>query len=91
MVGRFAWATASLDIQPIVGLIHHGSGPRYTALLDPAFPAKAADFAGAVARRYPWVEKFTPVNEPVTTARFSGLCMVIGIPHARDDESLRAC
>jgi dTDP-4-dehydrorhamnose reductase len=75
-----------LDIQPIVGLVHHGSGPRYTALLDPAFPEKLADFAGAVARRYPWVDKFTPVNEPVTTARFSGL-YGHWYPHARDDES----
>lgn len=27
-----------LGIQPIIGLLHHGSGPRYTFLLDPAFP-----------------------------------------------------
>ena len=28
-----------LDVKPIVGLVHHGSGPRYTHLLDPLFPS----------------------------------------------------
>jgi dTDP-4-dehydrorhamnose reductase len=62
-----------LDIRPIVGLVHHGSGPAYTSLLDPAFSSKLARFAEAVARRYPWVQDFTPINEPLTTARFSAL------------------
>jgi dTDP-4-dehydrorhamnose reductase len=62
-----------LDVRPIAGLLYHGSGPAYTSLLDPRFPDKLASFAGAVARRYPWVVDFTPVNEPLTTARFSGL------------------
>jgi len=62
-----------LGVTPIVGLIHHGSGPRHTSLMDPAFPEQLAEYAGAVARRYPWVEYYTPVNEPCTTARFSGL------------------
>ncbi|GAC1446242.1 MAG: hypothetical protein NVSMB56_03090 [Pyrinomonadaceae bacterium] len=60
-------------IRPIVGLVHHGSGPRYTSFTDPAFPEKLAGFARAVAARYPWIESYTPVNEPLTTARFSGL------------------
>jgi dTDP-4-dehydrorhamnose reductase len=62
-----------LEVTPIVGLVHHGSGPAYTDLLDPEFPNKLADFAERVARRYPWIENWTPVNEPGTTARFSGL------------------
>ncbi len=62
-----------LGIRPVVGLLHHGSGPHYTNLLDPTFPEKLAHYAGAVARRYPWIEAYTPVNEPLTTARFSGL------------------
>ncbi|HKY50333.1 MAG TPA: family 1 glycosylhydrolase, partial [Candidatus Limnocylindria bacterium] len=62
-----------LGIRPIVGLLHHGSGPRSTDLLDPAFPAKLAAYARAVAERYPWVVDWTPVNEPLTTARFSAL------------------
>ena len=62
-----------LGIMPIVGLVHHGSGPRYTNLLDPEFPEKLAQYAAAVAHRYPWVTEYTPVNEPLTTARFSCL------------------
>src|SRR6185369_9091650 len=72
-----------LGIRPIVGLLHHGSGPPYTNLLDPEFPEKLAQFAGAVAQRFPWVEDYTPVNEPLTTARFS--CLYgHWYPHKRD-------
>lgn len=62
-----------LGIEPIVGLVHHGSGPPHTGLLDPGFPEKLAAYAVQVADRYPWVQSYTPVNEPQTTARFSGL------------------
>jgi dTDP-4-dehydrorhamnose reductase len=62
-----------LGIRPVIGLVHHGSGPSYTNLLDPAFPEGLAAHAGRVAARYPWVTDYTPVNEPLTTARFSGL------------------
>ncbi len=62
-----------LGIDPIVGLLHHGSGPAHTSLVDPLFPEKFCIYARAVAERYPWVENYTPVNEPLTTARFSGL------------------
>ena len=59
-----------LGIEPIVGLVHHGSGPRSTHLLDPGFAPGLADYAAAFAERYPWVRRYTPVNEPLTTARF---------------------
>jgi dTDP-4-dehydrorhamnose reductase len=72
-----------LGITPIVGLVHHGSGPRYTNLLDPAFPLLLAEYAAAVARRYPHLSCYTPVNEPLTTARFSGL-YGHWYPHATD-------
>lgn len=62
-----------LGIRPIAGLVHHGGGPRYTSLVDPAFPEMLAVHAGRVAERYPWLEMFTPVNEPLTTARFANL------------------
>ena len=75
-----------LGLEPIVGLTHHGSGPRYTDLLDPEFPAKLARYAREVARRYPWVTRFTPVNEPLTTARFSGL-YGLWYPHRRDERA----
>jgi dTDP-4-dehydrorhamnose reductase len=75
-----------LGITPIVGLVHHGSGPRYTNLLDPDFPRLLADYAGAVAKHYPWINYYTPINEPLTTARFSGL-YGLWYPHARDPQS----
>lgn len=88
----FAWSDGRLHrlrdrgLAPILGLVHHGSGPRYTSLLDPEFPARLAAYAAAVARRYPWAERYTPVNEPLTTARFSGL-YGHWYPHHRDDRS----
>jgi dTDP-4-dehydrorhamnose reductase len=75
-----------LGIAPIAGLLHHGSGPRYTNLLDPAFPQGLANYAGAVAERYPHIDAYTPVNEPLTTARFSAL-YGFWYPHRRDDKS----
>lgn len=75
-----------LDIEPIVGFVHHGSGPRSTSLLEPTFAEGLAAFAGGVAKRYPWVNAYTPVNEPLTTARFS--CLYgYWYPHAADDLS----
>jgi dTDP-4-dehydrorhamnose reductase len=75
-----------LGITPIVGFVHHGSGPRHTNLLDPGFAAGVAAFAAAFAERYPWITHYTPVNEPLTTARFSGLYGV-WYPHRRDESS----
>ena len=74
------------SIAPIVGLLHHGSGPDWTGLLDDAFPRQFAEYAGAVAARYPWVDAYTPINEPLTTARFSAL-YGHWYPHARSDRS----
>lgn len=79
-----------LDVTPIVGLVHHGSGPIDTSLVDPEFPSKLAAYARAVAERYPWVAYWTPVNEPLTTARFSGL-YGLWYPHGRDEATFREC
>jgi len=86
------WADDSLSelarvhLDPIIGLLHHGSGPPTTSLLDENFPFKLARHAGAVAERYPHVDAYTPVNEPLTTARFSAL-YGHWYPHATDDGS----
>lgn len=66
-------ALAERGIEPIVTLLHHGSGPFYTSLVDPAFPHLFAEYAAATARRFPWVKRWTPINEPLTTARFATL------------------
>lgn len=73
-------------ITPIAGLMHHGSGPLFTSLIDSDLPKHLAAFAGAVAQRYPWIEYYTPVNEPLTTARFCGL-YGLWYPHGRDDQT----
>lgn len=70
----------------IVGLVHHGSGPPSTHLLDSSFAPELASYARAIAERYPGLDAYTPVNEPTTTARFSGLYGV-WYPHRRDDSS----
>ncbi|HYE44889.1 MAG TPA: sugar nucleotide-binding protein [Caulobacter sp.] len=62
-----------LGVRPIAGLVHHGAGPAYTSLLDPDFATGLADHAAASAERYPWIDAWTPVNEPLTTARFACL------------------
>src|ERR1700712_3523104 len=41
----FSWPDRAIDqartagLLPILGLLHHGSGPRHTSLVDPCFPA----------------------------------------------------
>jgi len=86
----WSWPDARMErlrdrgVKPILGLLHHGSGPGWTDLLDPDFPEKFAAFARAVARRYPWVDDWTPINEPLTTARFS--CLYgLWYPHLRSE------
>ncbi len=75
-----------LGIRPIAGLVHHGSGPPNTSLVDPGFARGLAGFAAAAAERYPWIEEWSPVNEPLTTARFSAL-YGLWHPHLRDEGS----
>ncbi|QQV76640.1 sugar nucleotide-binding protein [Sphingomonas aliaeris] len=91
----WSWVDPRLDrlrtsgCRVIAGLVHHGSGPHYTDLLDPGFPIGLADHARAVAERFDWIEEWTPVNEPVTTARFSAL-YGLWYPHAREEAAFWA-
>lgn len=71
---------------PIAGLLHHGSGPSFTNLTDKDFPEKLSGYASMVARKFPWLNYYTPVNEPLTTARFSGL-YGFWYPHHQDEQS----
>ena len=79
-----------LGIEVAAGLLHHGSGPASTSLLDPLLPERLAVHAARAAERYPSVTLWTPVNEPLTTARFS--CLYgYWYPHLRDEHAfLRA-
>ena len=89
---RLDWASRRLDrlrvlgIDPVVTLLHHGSGPVGTSLVEPEFPERFAAYAGAVAAAFPWVRRWTPINEPLTTARFSTL-YGHWYPNLRDDRA----
>jgi dTDP-4-dehydrorhamnose reductase len=74
-----------LGLRPIATLLHHGNGPRHTELTAPDFVPKFVSFATRVAERYPWLDAYTPINEPLTTARFCGL-YGLWHPHARDHQ-----
>ncbi|GAA4398944.1 family 1 glycosylhydrolase [Nibrella viscosa] len=73
------------QIRPIVGLVHHGCGPRYATFERTAFERELPRYARQVAERFPWIDAYTPINEPLTTARFSGL-YGHWYPHGRHDK-----
>lgn len=75
-----------LAIEPIAGLVHHGSGPLHVNFFDGSFEQGLAAYARRVAKRFPWLEYYTPVNEPLTTARFCGL-YGHWYPHLKEDLS----
>jgi beta-glucosidase/6-phospho-beta-glucosidase/beta-galactosidase len=60
-----------LNIQPITDLCHFGVPDFIQNFQNPDFPALFAEYAGAFARRYPWIRLYTPVNEIFVAARFS--------------------
>lgn len=88
----WSWTAAQLEklreknIDVIAGLVHHGSGPAYTNLADENFPYLLAEYAKKTAEQFPWIEYYTPVNEPLTTARFSGL-YGIWYPHQNNSKA----
>lgn len=58
-------------ILPIVDLCHFGLPDWLGDFQNPDFPDCFARYAGAFARRFPWVQLYTPVNEMYITAMFS--------------------
>ncbi|WP_133479529.1 family 1 glycosylhydrolase [Cognatilysobacter segetis] len=79
--GRYDWGFADLtfedlrrrNIAPITDLCHFGVPDWIGDFQNPDFPALFADYAGAFARRYPWVQLYTPINEMYICAAFSAL------------------
>ena len=78
--GRYDWSFADqvmaemkrLEITPILDLLHFGVPDWLGNFQNPELPVHFADYAAAVAQRYPWVRYYTPVNEIYVTARNSG-------------------
>lgn len=77
--GKYDWSFAdetfnvlrSKEIMPIADLCHFGVPDWIGNFQNPDFPQLFAEYAGAFARRYPWVEAYTPINEIYITATFS--------------------
>ena len=78
--GRYDWSFADealaeikrLGITPILDLMHFGVPDWLGDFQNPELPVHFAEYAGAVAERYPWVRGYTPVNEIYVSARNSG-------------------
>jgi beta-glucosidase len=89
--GRFDWAFADetfghlrrLGIVPIADLCHFGVPDWVGNFQNPDFPALFATYAGAFARRFPWVQLYTPVNE-------IGLCATFSARHGWWNEQRRS-
>ena len=76
---KYDWEFADLtfadlrrrEITPIVDLCHFGVPDWIGNFQNPDFPQLFADYAGAFAERYPWVQLYTPINEMFICAVFS--------------------
>ena len=79
--GQYRWdlideAMADLEEhgpEPIVDLCHFGVPHWLGNFQNPDVGPALAEYAGAFARRYPWVRFYTPVNEMYVCARMSAL------------------
>jgi len=78
--GRYDWsfsdevlpAMRDLGLEPILDLCHFGVPDWVGGFQNTDWPALFADYADAFAARYPWIRFYTPVNEILVCARFSG-------------------
>jgi beta-glucosidase len=78
---RYDWSHADpqmhalreMGVTVIADLCHFGVPSWLGGFQDPAFPVLFAEYARAFARRYPWIQHFTPVNEIFVGASFSAL------------------
>ncbi|HEX5220060.1 MAG TPA: family 1 glycosylhydrolase [Verrucomicrobiae bacterium] len=59
------------DILPIADLCHFGVPDWIGNFQNPDFPKLFAQYAEAFARRYSWIQLYTPVNEMYVCALFS--------------------
>jgi beta-glucosidase/6-phospho-beta-glucosidase/beta-galactosidase len=56
---------------PTIDLVHHVT-PYWTSYDDPNFPNYLLEFGLAFAERYPWIKRYTIINEPFVTMLFCG-------------------
>ena len=60
-----------LGITPVLDLMHFGVPDWLGNFQNPDLPVHFADYCEQVAKRYPWVRYYTPVNEIYVTAKSS--------------------
>jgi beta-glucosidase len=76
---KYDWEFADLtfrylreqEILPITDLCHFGLPDWIGDFQNPDFPGLFAQYASDFAKRYPWIQLYTPVNEMYITALFS--------------------
>ncbi|MFL5680510.1 MAG: family 1 glycosylhydrolase [Chloroflexota bacterium] len=77
--GSYDWSFADetlnelkrLGIAPIADLCHFGVPDWVGGFDNDDWPPLFAEYAGAFAKRFPWIKLYTPVNEIFVAARFS--------------------
>ena len=77
--GKFDWSfpdetfrsLRKRNILPIVDLCHFGVPDWICNFQNPEFPELFAKYAKAFAKRYPWLQLYTPINEMYICALFS--------------------
>lgn len=75
---NWSWADQVLPVMrdmglvPILDLCHFGVPDWVGGFQNTDWPELFADYAEACVIRYPWIRYFTPVNELLVCARFSG-------------------
>ena len=57
---------------PILDLCHFGVPDWVGSFQNTEWPRYFAEYCSACAKRYPWVKYYTPINEMLVCARFSG-------------------
>ena len=68
-----------MNINPIVDLCHFGLPDWMGNFQNPDFPALFAEYATAFAKRFPYLQFYTPINEIFIAATCSLLNMVGGM------------
>ncbi len=77
--GRYDWDFTDetfrelqrMEITPIVDLCHFGVPDWLGNFQNPDFPQYFAEYAHAFAKRFPYLQLYTPINEIFITAMFS--------------------
>jgi len=77
--GQYNWsftdetfnALKEINVTPIVDLCHFGVPDWLGNFQNPEFPYFFAEYAGAFASRYPYLQLYTPINEIFIAAMFS--------------------